>query len=41
MSEGGIMRITAAATRRYALDDIHRAYEDLDTDGVGRGVIVL
>jgi hypothetical protein len=28
-------------TRRYPLTDINRAYEDLDTDLVGRGVIVF
>ena len=28
-------------TRRYPLADINRAYEDLDTDAVGRGVIVF
>ena len=28
-------------TRRYTLADINRAYEDIDTDAVGRGVIVF
>jgi Zn-dependent alcohol dehydrogenase len=28
-------------TRRYPLADINRAYEDLDTDAVGRGVILF
>jgi len=28
-------------TRRYPLADINRAYEDIDTDAIGRGVIVF
>lgn len=28
-------------TRRCTLSDINRAYEDIDTDAVGRGVIVF
>ena len=37
----GRLDIDGLITRRYALADINRAYEDLDTDTVGRGVIVF
>ena len=37
----GLLDIDGLVTRRYPLADINRAYEDLDTDAVGRGVIVL
>jgi S-(hydroxymethyl)glutathione dehydrogenase/alcohol dehydrogenase len=37
----GLLDIDGLVTRRYALADINRAYEDLDTDAVGRGVIVF
>jgi NDMA-dependent alcohol dehydrogenase len=37
----GLLDIDGLVTRRYPLADINRAYEDLDTDLVGRGVIVF
>ena len=32
--------IDSLVTRRYPLTDINRAYEDIETDAVGRGVLV-
>jgi len=37
----GLLNIDGLITRRYTLDDINRAYEDLESDAVGRGVIVF
>lgn len=37
----GLINIDDLITRKYALDDINRAYQDLERDTVGRGVIVL
>ena len=37
----GLLDIDGLVTRRYPLADINRAYEDLDTDAVGRGVIIF
>jgi S-(hydroxymethyl)glutathione dehydrogenase / alcohol dehydrogenase len=37
----GRLDVASLVTRRYALADINRAYEDIDTDAVGRGVIVF
>jgi S-(hydroxymethyl)glutathione dehydrogenase/alcohol dehydrogenase len=37
----GLLDIDGLVTRRYSLADINRAYADLDTDAVGRGVIVF
>jgi S-(hydroxymethyl)glutathione dehydrogenase / alcohol dehydrogenase len=37
----GLLDIDGLITRRYPLADINRAYEELDTDAVGRGVIVF
>ena len=37
----GLLDIDGLITRRYTLDDINQAYEDLDADGAGRGVIVF
>jgi Zn-dependent alcohol dehydrogenase len=37
----GLIDIDGLITRRYALDDINRAYEELDSEAVGRGVIVF
>jgi Zn-dependent alcohol dehydrogenase len=37
----GLIDIDGLITRRYTLADINRAYEDLDTDVVGRGVLVF
>ena len=37
----GLLNIDGLITRRYTLDDINRAYEDLDSDFAGRGVIVF
>jgi Zn-dependent alcohol dehydrogenase len=37
----GLLDIDGLVTRRYGLADINRAYEDLDSDAVGRGVIVF
>ena len=40
-AESGRLDVAGLVTRRYALADINRAYEDIDTDLVGRGVIVF
>ena len=37
----GLVDVTSLVTRRYPLADINRAYEDIETDAVGRGVLVL
>ena len=37
----GLLDIDTLVTRRYSLAEINRAYEDIETDGVGRGVIVF
>ncbi len=37
----GLLDIDGLVTRRYGLRDINRAYEDLESDAVGRGVIVF
>ncbi len=37
----GLLEIDGLITRRYRLDDINQAYEDLESDGAGRGVIVF
>jgi Zn-dependent alcohol dehydrogenase len=37
----GLLDIDGLVTRRYPLAEINRAYADLDTDAVGRGVIVF
>jgi NDMA-dependent alcohol dehydrogenase len=37
----GLLDIDGLVTRRYGLADINRAYEDLESDAVGRGVIVF
>jgi NDMA-dependent alcohol dehydrogenase len=37
----GLLDIDGLVTRRYRLADINRAYEDIDSDAVGRGVIVF
>ena len=37
----GLLDIDSLVTRRYALADINRAYEELETEVVGRGVIVF
>jgi Zn-dependent alcohol dehydrogenase len=39
--ERGRLDVASLVTRRYALADINRAYEDIETDAVGRGVIVF
>jgi Zn-dependent alcohol dehydrogenase len=39
--ERGLLDVAGLVTRRYALADINRAYEDIETDAVGRGVIVF
>ena len=39
--ERGLLDVAGLVTRRYGLADINRAYEDLDTEAVGRGVIVF
>ena len=36
-----VLDVASLVTRRYALADINRAYEDIETDAVGRGVIVF
>ena len=37
----GLIDIDGLITRRYGLDDINQAYEELESDRVGRGVIVF
>src|SRR5215471_7816141 len=37
----GLLDVASLVTRRYPLADINRAYEDIETDAVGRGVLVL
>jgi S-(hydroxymethyl)glutathione dehydrogenase/alcohol dehydrogenase len=37
----GLLEIDGLVTRRYGLEDINRAYDELDSDRVGRGVIVF
>jgi len=37
----GLLDIDGLVTRRYGLADINRAYDDLESDAVGRGVIVF
>ena len=37
----GLLDVDGLVTRRYALADINRAYEDIETDAVGRGVIMF
>jgi Zn-dependent alcohol dehydrogenase len=37
----GLLDIDGLVMRRYGLGDINRAYEDLETDAVGRGVLVF
>ena len=37
----GLLDIDGLITRQYTLAEINRAYEDLETDAVGRGVIVF
>ncbi|HXJ79040.1 MAG TPA: Zn-dependent alcohol dehydrogenase [Candidatus Methylomirabilis sp.] len=37
----GLLDIDGLITRQYSLAEINRAYEDLDTEAIGRGVIVF
>ena len=37
----GRLDVARLVTRRYGLADINRAYEDIETDAVGRGVLVF
>jgi NDMA-dependent alcohol dehydrogenase len=37
----GLLNIDGLITRRYTLDDINRAYDELDSERVGRGVIAF
>ena len=37
----GLLDIDSLVTRRYPLSEINRAYEDIETDAVGRGVLVF
>jgi len=37
----GLLDVDSLVTRRYPLADINRAYDDIETDAVGRGVIVF
>jgi len=39
--ERGLVDVASLVTRRYTLAEINRAYEDIETDAVGRGVIVF
>ena len=36
-----LLDVAGLVTRRYPLAEINRAYEDIDTDAVGRGVITF
>jgi Zn-dependent alcohol dehydrogenase len=40
-AEQGRLDVSGLVTRRYSLADINRAYEDIETDAVGRGVILF
>ena len=40
-AEQGRLDVSGLVTRRYSLADINRAYEDIETDAVGRGVIIF
>ena len=37
----GLLDIDSLVTRRYPLGEINRAYEDIESDAVGRGVLVF
>jgi len=37
----GLLDVAGLVTRRYPLAEINRAYEDIETDAVGRGVIIF
>src|SRR6185436_12453929 len=37
----GLIDVAGLVQRRYTLAEINRAYEDIDTDAVGRGVLVF
>ena len=37
----GLLDVTGLVARRYPLAEINRAYEDIETDAVGRGVLVF
>jgi Zn-dependent alcohol dehydrogenase len=37
----GLLDVAGLVTRRYPLTEINRAYEDIETDAVGRGVITF
>jgi S-(hydroxymethyl)glutathione dehydrogenase/alcohol dehydrogenase len=37
----GLLNIDGLITRQYVLEDINRAYEELESDATGRGVIVF
>lgn len=37
----GLLNIDGLVTRRYSLDDINRAYDDIESNMVGRGVIAF
>ena len=37
----GLIDVAGLVTRQYSLADINRAYEDIETDAVGRGVILF
>lgn len=39
--ERGLLDVDNLVTRRYTLDEINRAYDELDGEGAGRGVIVF
>ena len=36
-----LIDVSGLVTRRYSLAEINRAYEDIETDAVGRGVITF
>ena len=39
--ERGLLDVAGLVTRRYPLAEINRAYEDIETDAVGRGVLTF
>ena len=39
--ERGRLAVAGLVTRRYPLAEINRAYEDIETDAMGRGVLVF
>jgi Zn-dependent alcohol dehydrogenase len=40
-AQRGLLDVASLVTRRYPLAAINRAYEDIETDAVGRGVLTF